>query len=100
MVASRHLDPAPGTQVFLSEDEHGHQRSNRRDVEPMDLIEQCLVVHQADDEHRPHTCHHPIDLPNVGSSKLRVLGGAVDLHHTHAAEDEHEDQQHPVEIAV
>jgi hypothetical protein len=40
---------------YLSEQKHGHQGGHAGDIEPVNLIEQRLVVDQADHEHHAPT---------------------------------------------
>src|SRR5581483_6905944 len=99
VIATRHLDPAPGSQVFLPEYHHRHERADPGNVEPVNLFQQRLVVHQAHEEHHSDSGHNPVDLLDMDSGKLGVHGGAVNLHDAHAANQQHEDQQEPVKIA-
>src|SRR5580658_2360112 len=100
VVPAGHVDPALRPQVPLSEEKHSHQGGHTGDVEPVDLIEQRLIVDQADQKHGANAGQHPVDLFDVGSGELGVHGGAVDFHYAQAADHEHEAQQDPVEIAV
>ncbi len=54
VIAAGHFDPALGPQVFLPKDQHSHEGSDRRNIKPMDPIEQRLVVHCADGKHHSH----------------------------------------------
>ena len=65
----------------------------------MNLLQQRLIVHQAHQEHHPYSGHDPVDLLDVRSRELRVHGRAANLHDSHAADEQHEEQQEPVKIA-
>ena len=92
VVAARHLDPAPRAQILLPEHQHRHQRTHTRYVEPVNLLQQGLVIDQAHEKHHAHAGKDPVDLLDVRPRKLRVLGGALNLHHAQSTNDEHEDQ--------
>jgi hypothetical protein len=47
----------------------------------MDLFKDSLIIEEADEEHRANTGENPIDLPDVGSGKFRVLGCTMYLQH-------------------
>ncbi len=70
------------------------------DVEPVNPVEQYLVVQQAHHEHADYARADPIHLPDVGSGELGVFGGAANLQHPQPADEQDEGQQQPVEITV
>ena len=100
MLAARHFDPAPRPQVFLAEHHHRHQRADGRNVHPVNLLEQGLVVQQADQEHADETAADPVELLDVGAGEFRVHSGAMDFHDAQPAKHQDKDQQQPVEVAV
>ena len=100
MLPSGHFDPASCPQIFLPEDHHGHQRSDGSDVHPVHLIEQRLVVDQAHHEHGAEAANDPIDLLDMRAGELSVRGGALDLGDAKGADQQDEEQQIPVEVAV
>ena len=99
VIAAGHFDPPPRPQVLLSKDEYRHQRGDRRDVKPVDPIEQYLVVHGTDYKHGPHSTQNPVNLLEVRPGKLCVHRGAADFHHSQPADHEHKAQQQPVKIS-
>src|ERR1035438_7414470 len=86
MSAGRHFDPAPSPKILLSEQKHRNQRGESGNIHPMNLFEQGLIVEQADQEHRAQSRDNPVDLPDVGSGELGVLGGAMNLHYARSEE--------------
>ena len=62
-------------------------------------LQQRLVVEQAHHEHHRHSAQDPVDLLDVYAHKLGIDGCAVDLDHPKATNQQHEDQQNPIEIA-
>ena len=98
MVAAK-LDPAPRAQVLLPEDQDRHQRTNRRNVHPVDLFQHGLVVHQADHEHHRHAADDPVNLFDMSARELGVKSGGIDLHYANSANEQHEAQQQPIKIA-
>src|SRR5579884_1450947 len=99
VLTSGQLDPAARAQIFFAEQAHRDQRAERTQVEPVNVLHDHLVADQADEKHHGESGGNPINLLNVGAGELGVQGGAVDLHDAEAADQQHEAQQEPVEIA-
>ncbi len=93
VLTTGHFDPAARSQILLAEDHHRHQRAEGGDVHPMNLVEQGLIVQQAEQEHAGDPAADPVELLDVGSGKLGMHGGTLDLHHTQAAKQQDEGQQ-------
>ncbi len=98
MSSARHLYPTSRAQILLTEDQHHHQRGNCGDVNPVHALQQHLVVDQAHPKHSAKSAHDPVHLLDVSPRKLRVLSRAVDLHHAQPADEQDEDQQHPIKV--
>ena len=94
-----HFDPAPRSQIFLPKDGHRHQRRDGSDVHPMNSIKQLLIVDETHQKHAGDSTTDPVKLPDVRPGKLGVRGGAADLEHAKAADQQNKDQQQPVKIA-
>ena len=62
VLASRHFHPTSGTQIFLAEDHHHHERGDGSDVHPVHLIEERLIVDQTHHEHGSDAADNPVNL--------------------------------------
>ena len=99
MTATGHLDPAPGSEIFLAEDENRHQGSNSGDIHPMDPFQQGLIIDRAHQEHGRDATQNPIDLLDVRTGELGVHGRTADLHHSQPANQQNENEEQPIKIA-
>ena len=99
MSPTRHLHPSPGAQIFLTKNQNYHQGPNRGEIQPVHSIQQYLVIDETHQEHAPKSTQHPISLLDVRARELGVDGRALNLHDAQPADEQHEDQQHPVKIA-
>ncbi len=79
MSTAGHFDPAPRTQVFLSEDRDRQQRGDGGDVHPVNAIEQFLIVDKTHQKHAGDSAADPVKLPDVRPGELGMCGSAADL---------------------
>ena len=65
----------------------------------MDLVKQGLIAQIADREHDDYARPDPIHLLDMGARELGMSGGAANLHHAKATNNQHKEKQPPVKIA-
>ena len=99
MLASGKLNPATGAEHLLSCNRDQQQGDEGENVSPVNVFEQRLVVHDANEEHQAKAADHPINLFSVKANKLRVQSSAVYLEDPEHAQNQHEAQEHPVKVA-
>ncbi len=99
MVSARELHPAPRAQILLAEDEHRHERCQRRNVHPVHALKQSVIVEQANDEHPGQATGDPVHLPDVDSGEFGMQGGTANFDDAQRTDDQHERDQRPIEVA-
>lgn len=100
VTACWHFDPAACAQELLAEYQHRNQRSYGDDVHPMDFLEQRLIIQDTHQEHGPNAADDPIDLLDMRAGEFGVHRGAANLHDPERADDQHEEEEQPIEIAI
>ena len=93
------LHPATRAQILLAEHLDRNQRRDGNQVHQRYTFQQRLVVEEADHEHQPHAAQDPVQLFQVYTHKLGAESCAVDFDNAQGADQQHEHQQDPVEIA-
>ena len=97
------LDPAASAEGLVADagHQHGHQREQEESVKPGGKIDELVVVDFGEQEHGHQAAADVKELlfVEVAVGVLGVEGGGVDLHDGDGAEQEHHQQQAPVEIA-
>ena len=96
---SSDLHPAFRAQVLLSEDRYRQQGGDRDDVEHGNPLNQRLIADEAHAEHDCYSAQHPVNLLDVHTHELGVERRAINLHDAKSANQQHQRQQDPVEIA-
>ena len=64
----------------------------------MNLVQQRVIVEQADDKHYRDAAGNPIKLLDMSTGKFRVRGSAANFQHTQATDNKNKRQQQPIEI--
>jgi Lhr-like helicase len=65
----------------------------------MHALKQYVVIDDTESKHRRHPAQDPVHLLQVRPGELAVLRCAMDLHHPQPADEQDEEEQHPVKIS-
>ena len=98
MHAAREPDPALAAHDPGADDQHGDQGNEAKAVDPVDGVQELVVVEDGHDKHGHQTSGNPDQLQLLKTLEAGVEGGAVNLKDADDREDHHKRKERPVKI--
>ena len=97
--AAAEVDPAPASHHLGAHQEHGDQRQQADAVGPGRDVDQAVVVDDGDEKHQHDADEQKLDLLLAEAVELGVQRRGLDLEHADDGDQQHQGEEHPVEVA-
>jgi len=98
---SAEAQPALGSGASIPDESDQHKKPEREKIDRIGQTLQEVIIKSGHEEHDPDPQKKPVDLfqENLGAARpLEGISGAVEIEHTHEADEDEQEEQYPVKI--